>query len=120
MAKTKPKPQPLQSTYYSEVMSTVSDLAPEAEKVLAWRQAEFRRFGYVDYVADFLAATRIDLTQIEDLIKRGCALDLAAQILMGTDWHGEDELWRWSDENLDEIVRLAQQATDREIEAVAV
>lgn len=113
-------PASLESTYYSEVMSTVSDLAPEANKVLAWREDQFLRLGFVEYVAAFLSATKIDLTKMRDLIAAGCPNDLAAQILMGTDSFGEDMNWLWTDENLAEIVALAEAEHAAEIKEVEV
>lgn len=54
--------------------------------------------GFVDFVADFLASTRIDLHQMESLLGRGCPHRTAAEILMGTSVFGEDEHWQWSDD----------------------
>lgn len=72
-------------------------LSPD-EQVLAWRQAEFRRMGFVDFVADFLATTHIDLSEMEHLLKQDCPNDVACRILIGTDCAGDDPHWQWTDE----------------------
>lgn len=69
-----------------------------SEQVLQWREREFKRMGFVDFVADFLASTRIDLHQMESLLKAGCEHRTAAEILMGTSTFGEDENWILTDE----------------------
>jgi hypothetical protein len=79
------------------VISTVGERGHD-EKILSWRHEAFVRMGFTEFVADFLAATRIDLHQMRKLIDEGCPLDVACDILMGTMWSGDDELWRWSDE----------------------
>lgn len=76
----------------------VSEVAIHPEPVLAWREAEFKRMGFVDFVADFLASTRIDLHMMQDLLEAGCPHREAAEILIGTAWYGEDEQWRWTGE----------------------
>lgn len=84
----------------SSVIVDVSDTSVHPNKVLEWRQDEFRRLGFAEYIADFLASTKIDLTQMEQLLKRGCQHDYALQILMGTQWSGDDEKWNWTDEDM--------------------
>ena len=103
------------------VMSDVSHSGVHSEKVLEWRQKEFRRLGFVDYVADFLASTQIDLTRMEKLLKKGCEHELAIQILAGTTWHPDvdDPRWRWTGEEGFELTEEEPENDDRD-EAVAV
>lgn len=63
------------------------------EKVLNWRKDQFERLGFLEYIADFLASTRIDLHQMEDLLSSGCAHTTAIEILIGTMWSGDDPNW---------------------------
>lgn len=79
--------------------SEVSGSTTHPEQVLQWREKEFKRMGFVDFVADFLASTRIDLHQMESLLKAGCQHRTAAEILMGTMWSGEDDYWILSGES---------------------
>ena len=90
-------------THSASVITEVSASGVHAEVVLIWRQDEFRRMGFADYAADLLASTRIDLHEMEDLLKKGCAHDLAMQILMGTMWSGDDPSWQWTDEKLEAL-----------------
>lgn len=76
-----------------EVTVEVSGSAIHSDQVLKWREDQFKRMGFFDYIAEFLASTRIDLHQMEDLLKAGCPHRTAAEILIGTCWAGEDEHW---------------------------
>jgi hypothetical protein len=82
------------------LISAVSNLHPE--DVLEWRKLRFREFGYVPYVADFLAHSRIDLHEMEDLLDAGCTHELATSILMGTSPFGEDPQWHYGRDTPDE------------------
>lgn len=82
----------------SIVSGEVSGSATHSEQVLQWREEQFKRMGFMDFVADFLASTRIDLHQMEDLLEAGCPHRTAAEILIGTAWWGDDDQWRWTDE----------------------
>ena len=77
----------------ARVISEVTAAYQHPEDVLEWRRSQFRTFGFVDYSADLLAGTRIDLHDMEDLLKAGCSHDLAMSILIGTTWHGDDPAW---------------------------
>ena len=68
---------------------TVSE-GSHPENILAYRQEDFERMGFASYVAEYLASTRIDLHHMEDLLKKGCPLDVAPAILKGTAWYGND------------------------------
>src|SRR5882672_10286797 len=79
------------------VRVTVIDLGVHSEGVLKWRRTRFTEMGFVDYLAEFLADTRIDLYVMHDLLKKGCPHDLAMDILMGTTAGGaEDHQWDWT------------------------
>jgi hypothetical protein len=55
----------------------------EQDIVERWRAQELRRAGFPDDVATELATrTDVDLHAALDLIRRGCAPELAAQILL--------------------------------------
>lgn len=69
-----------------------------SEEVLANRERRFRAMGFTEFVADFLASSRIDLHMMEDLLSKGCPHHLACQILVGTMWSGEDDHWPWMGE----------------------
>jgi len=62
----------LELTYVSEV-----------DRVERWRMEELARAGYDRESAIVLAASRdVDLHDAVDLLKRGCTVDLALQILL--------------------------------------
>ena len=62
----------LELTYVSEV-----------DRVERWRMEELARAGYDRESAIVLAASRdVDLHDSVDLLKRGCTVDLALQILL--------------------------------------
>lgn len=82
----------------TSVTVEMSEFGVHSEAVLSWRVKEFTRMGFAEFVADFLASTRIDLHQMDALLQSGCAHELAAQILMGTMWSGDDDQWRFTDE----------------------
>lgn len=71
------------------------DVAGRSEQVLRYRKEEFERFGFASYVAEYLASTQIDLHRMEDLLKAGCAHDVALRILNGTTWKADvnDPAW---------------------------
>lgn len=73
-----------------------SDVHPEG--VLSWREQQFAAMGFASYVAEFLATTKIDLHQMEDLLTKGCPHEFACRILMGTHFLGDDERWQWTEE----------------------
>jgi hypothetical protein len=110
MQKSKPAPPNLLDFY--GLRSTVSTTIAHPEQLLEYRQDEFLRMRFADYMAAMLASTHIDLHQMEDLLKKGCSHDLAAQILMGTmcgdsreAYSGEDSRWGWTDPvRLEELV----------------
>lgn len=75
------------------ITSEVSVAFQHPEDVLKWRQRQFRAFGFVDYTADLLAGTRIDLHHMKNLLDKGCPHDLAMSILIGTTAYGDDPQW---------------------------
>jgi hypothetical protein len=57
--------------------------ASEIDQVEEWRHAELERAGYTPESALVLAASHdVDLHAAVDLLKRGCTVDLALQILL--------------------------------------
>ena len=55
----------------------------EIDRIEQWRHAELQRAGYDPESALVLAASHdIDLHDAVDLLKRGCSVDLALQILL--------------------------------------
>lgn len=92
------------------LIDEMAQRSQHSEKVFDWRDEEFVRMGFANYVASFLASTRIDLHEMETLLNRGCPHDIACQILMGTMWSGEDEHWMWSDES--EFVKTLDSAVE--------
>jgi len=65
------------------------------KQVLQWRRDQFERMGFSEPMSIFLSHTHIDLHQMEDLLKRGCEHTLAVDILLGTNFLGEDPNWNW-------------------------
>lgn len=64
------------------------------EGVFTWREREFKRLGYAPHEAEHLAATRIDIHEIDKLLRAGCSHVLAWQILIGTRERGiHDPEW---------------------------
>lgn len=56
--------------------------APEHERVYLHRVDAFRRLGYDDLEAEYLAQSGVDWHEIEALLAKGCSLNLAARIVM--------------------------------------
>ena len=57
--------------------------SPERQQIERWRAEELERAGYAPAVAAELAASvHVDLHEAVDLVRRGCAPDLAAKILL--------------------------------------
>ena len=57
--------------------------ATETDRVEHWRHQELERAGYDAESALVLAASRdVDLHAAVDLLRRGCSVDLALQILL--------------------------------------
>jgi hypothetical protein len=55
----------------------------ESDRVEHWRHEELQRAGYDSESAIVLAASHdVDLHLAVDLLKRGCTVDLALQILL--------------------------------------
>ena len=55
----------------------------ETDRVEHWRHQELERAGYDPESALVLAASRdVDLHEAVNLLKRGCSIDLALQILL--------------------------------------
>ena len=55
----------------------------EIDRIEQWRHAELQRAGYDHESALVLAASHdVDLHDAVDLLKRGCSVDLALQILL--------------------------------------
>jgi hypothetical protein len=55
----------------------------EIDRVEHWRREELQRAGYDSESALVLAASHdVDLHRAVDLLRRGCSLDLALQILL--------------------------------------
>jgi hypothetical protein len=55
----------------------------EIDRIEQWRHAELQRAGYDAESALVLAASHdVDLHHAVDLLKRGCSVDLALQILL--------------------------------------
>lgn len=63
-----------------------------SDQVFENRKIRFQSMGFMEYIADFLASTRIDPYMMEDLLKRGCEHTTAIEILIGTMWSGNDPL----------------------------
>lgn len=61
-----------------------SDSSIHDEGVFTWRESEFGRLGYAPHEAEALAATRIDIHEIDKLIKAGASHATAWEILIGT------------------------------------
>jgi hypothetical protein len=58
-------------------------LVTESDRVEHWRHQELERAGYDSESAIVLAASHdVDLHLAVDLLKRGCTIDLALQILL--------------------------------------
>jgi hypothetical protein len=58
-------------------------LVTESDRVEHWRHQELERAGYDSESAIVLAASHdVDLHLAVDLLKRGCTVDLALQILL--------------------------------------
>lgn len=76
------------------LISIVGD-GVHSEKVLDWRKDQFERMGFVEYLAEYLASTRIDIWQMRTLIAKGCPPEWAPAILVGTMWSGEDPQVQW-------------------------
>jgi hypothetical protein len=56
---------------------------PEIERIERWRHEELERAGYDSESALVLAASHdVDLHDAVELLKRGCTVDLALQILL--------------------------------------
>jgi len=56
---------------------------PEIERIERWRHEELQRAGYDPESALVLAASHdVDLHDAVELLKRGCTVDLALQILL--------------------------------------
>jgi hypothetical protein len=56
---------------------------PEAERVESWRAEALERAGYsARHAAQLAQRFDIDLHRAVDLVKRGCAPELAARILL--------------------------------------
>jgi hypothetical protein len=55
----------------------------ELDRIERWRREELERAGYDSTSAQVLAANHdIDLHEAVDLLRRGCSVDLALQILV--------------------------------------
>ena len=76
---------------FGQVSTEMTYVGNHPEEVLRWRQKRFRDLGFDDHVADNLADEKVDLTQMESLLAKGCAHDLALRILSGTAWYGDAE-----------------------------
>jgi hypothetical protein len=58
-------------------------VATEIERIEAWRAEELQRAGYDQVSAEKLAVRHdVDLHVAADLIRRGCSLELALDILL--------------------------------------
>ncbi len=66
--------------------------------VLEWRHDSFAKLGFEEHVANYLAATKIDISEMTKLLKNDCTHELAIRILLGTMFSGEDVEWE-SDED---------------------
>lgn len=66
-----------------------------SEQVLQWRNSEFQRMGFIDAMSSFLSHTNIDLHMMENILKNGCDKTMAVDILLGTNFIGEDPTWNW-------------------------
>lgn len=66
-----------------------------SKKVLEWRDLRFQKLGFTEPMATFLAHTHIDLHVMEDYLSRGCEHTVAVDILLGTDFLGDDATWNW-------------------------
>jgi hypothetical protein len=60
-----------------------TSVASELDRIETWRREELQRAGYDPTSALVLAANHdIDLHEAVDLIRRGCSVELALQILL--------------------------------------
>lgn len=84
----------------SALINEMAQRVRHPEEVLKWRKDEFVRMGFSEPMSIFLSSTNIDLHQMEDkLLKRGCDHVTAVDILLGTNFLGDDPTWGWDDEN---------------------
>jgi len=66
-----------------------------SKQVLQWRNQEFLRMGFIEAMSSFLAHTNIDLHMMEKILKNGCDRTTAVDILLGTNFLGDDPTWNW-------------------------
>lgn len=85
-------------TIFAEKTSTpvhlrdkMTEVLSHPEEILEYRKSEYARMGFPDYLTEYLAATFIDLHEMERLLKNGCPHDLAMEILIGTWVLGPDD-----------------------------
>ena len=65
------------------VTQTKQRTQPDAlESVIAWRRESLERAGYDSELADQIAQSDADLHRAIQMLKQGCAPELAAQILL--------------------------------------
>lgn len=88
----------LTSKPYDCVIHAVSDTQTQPDGVERNRRFRFEEMGFASYVAAYLASSRIDVWQMQQLLDSGCPHQFATQILMGSMWSGDDPLVHWSDD----------------------
>lgn len=85
-------------TNHDQADSLISKMGARghSKEVLQWRKDEFLRMGFTDPMSSFLSHTHIDLHIMEHrFLKRGCEHAVAIDILLGTNFIGEDPNWNW-------------------------
>lgn len=60
--------------------SPLAEPQTEQTRIYSWRRERLERLGYTTADAVELALTTVDLHQLEQLIRQGCARDLARRI----------------------------------------
>lgn len=66
----------------------VSEVDP---KIIAWRQSQFRRYGFQPRIADALGFTQVDLWEAKNLLAKGCSHATLLRILVGRTRTGEED-----------------------------
>jgi hypothetical protein len=74
-------PQP--ARYSSDVTPTKQRTRPDGlDEVASWRRETLIRAGYPAELAEDIALSGVDLRVAEEMLRKGCTPELAAQILL--------------------------------------
>ena len=76
--------QPVMTTHTATRRPCTTDGPPV--DVVAWRRCRLVEAGFPELLARRLAATRVDVHALLQLVDRGCPPELAARILAPLDW----------------------------------